>query len=263
MNIKTAPFKVKAAGPDDNLADGEFIGYASVFGNVDLVGDIVDSGAFTKTLAEWDEKGDPIPVLWGHDTFDPFNNIGAAKAIEDERGLKIHGTLDLDNPTAKQVYRLLKGRRTTRMSFAYDVRDYEDAEDGLHLKDLDLFEVSVVQIPANPAAEVLTVKHAASSLMSGIKAGRVLSAKNETTLREARDAIDSVLASLGDDGKSAPTEKGGTQSTTASETTDANADANAEEPTGANAPVSTEEPTSETSAPRLAAFEDRFAALSG
>lgn len=197
FTIKNTPLRVKGAGPDDDLDEGVFEAYASVFGNTDSYGDIVEPGAFKRTLEEWADKGETIPVLWGHDMHDPFANIGGVLAAEeDEHGLKITGQLDLDNPTAAQVYRLMKGRRTNRMSFAYSVRDSEKRDDGNHLKDLDLFEVSVVQVPANDLAEVLTVKSAADAL---VKAGRVLSQKNESALREARDSIDSVLKSLGDE----------------------------------------------------------------
>lgn len=200
MDIKSAPLQVKAAGPDDGLEDGQFVAYASVFGNVDSYGDIVDHGAFKRTLGEWEQKGATIPVLWGHDMQDPFANIGGvSSAEEDERGLKVTGSLDLDNPTAAQVYKLLKGRRVNTMSFAYSVLDSEKSGDGLHLKDLDLFEVSIVPVPANDQAQVLTVKAAAESLVSGIKAGRAISAKNENELRSAHAAIGKVLSSLGDE----------------------------------------------------------------
>lgn len=200
MDIKSAPLQVKAAGPDDGLEDGQFVAYASVFGNVDSYGDIVDHGAFKRTLGEWEQKGATIPVLWGHDMQDPFANIGGvSSAEEDERGLKVTGSLDLENPTAAQVYKLLKGRRVNTMSFAYSVLDSEKSGDGLHLKDLDLFEVSIVPVPANDQAQVLTVKAAAESLVSGIKAGRAISAKNENELRSAHAAIGKVLSSLGDE----------------------------------------------------------------
>lgn len=216
VRIKMADLRVKEAGPDDGLGEGEFIAYASVFGNVDSYGDIVEDTFFDRTLAEWDEKGDTIPVLWGHDMYDPFNNIGGvlvatvvkneeSKADGEKPGLKVHAKLDLDNPTAAQVYRLVKGRRTTKMSFAYSVRDAEQQDDGYHLKDGDLYEVSVVQVPANQEAEILAVKSATERL---VKAGRTLSSKNETALRAARDSIDSVLAALDaqteEDGKGAP-----------------------------------------------------------
>lgn len=195
--VKVAQLRVKAAGPNDNLSEGQFEGYASVFGNEDSYGDVVESGAFTRTLSEWAEKGATIPVLWGHDMYDPFSNIGSVtEAVEDDTGLKVTGQLDLDNPTAKQVYRLLKGRRVNSMSFAYAVKDGDyDEEEGIYtIKDADLYEVSIVQVPANEEAEILSVKQVTAAVRA--KAGRTLSVKNETALREARDAIDSVLKSL-------------------------------------------------------------------
>lgn len=270
IEMKTADFQVKEAGPGDGLAEGEFIAYASVFGNVDSYGEIVDEDAFDRTLKEWAETDAVIPVLWGHDTFDPFNNIGGLKSAEaiksgekadgEKPGLKVHGILDLENPTAAQVYRLMKGRRTTKMSFAYAVREDQKADDGLHLKDLDLFEVSVVQIPANQEAEILTVKHAANAL---VKAGRVLSSKNEATLREARDAIDSVLASLatdggdGEDGK-AGNQPAGQQEEASGDQTEAKAGSQTEDPQGQGSAQPAEE---QKSGPSVDTYGSQFALL--
>lgn len=266
VSVKTAAFMVKEAGPQDGLKEGEFVAYASVFGNVDSYGDVVEPDAFDRTLEEWKASGDVIPVLWGHDTFDPFNNIGGlhsaeavkpeeAKAADAEKyGLKVHGFLDIaDNPVAAQVYRLMKGRRTTKMSFAYAVKDgVENDHGGYDLKDLDLFEVSIVQIPANQEAEVLDVKRAATSL---IKAGRTLSAKNEASLRAARDAIDAVLESLATQGDS------GDDAAKASGTAPAKASVPDEEPDGAKSGASAEEPTPSPSVEaELKGLEDEFLA---
>lgn len=246
MDIKSAPFTVKAAGPDDGLTEGQFVGYASAFGNEDSYGDVVQPGAFTKTLDEWSEKGAQIPVLWGHDMNDPFANIGGVvKAEEDESGLKVTAQLDMDNPTAVQVYRLLKGRRIDTMSFSYSIRDSEKKGGQTHLKDLKVYEVSVVHVPANDQAQVLAVKSAAGALA---KAGRTISAKNESALREARDSIDSVLSSLAveEDGKSTP--KGGNdQEKQASGEAEAKSGASDEEPAGAKSPAPDEEPEAESS----------------
>jgi HK97 family phage prohead protease len=267
VRVKMADLRVKSAGPEDGLGEGEFIAYASVFGNVDSYGDVVQDSAFDRTLSEWSAKGDTIPVLWGHDMWDPFNNIGGVKeatiikqseekADGEKAGFKVHAQLDLENPTAAQVYRLVKGRRTTKMSFAYAVKDgTENDHGGLDLKDVDLFEVSVVQVPANEEAEILAVKSAATRL---IKAGRVLSSKNETALRQARDAIDSVLVALDSQSESGGEEDGkqGTQQQQASgSSTTANGGASAEDPATGNASVSPEEPKS---APSVEAWDTEF-----
>lgn len=244
MDARIAPLQVKAAGPDDGLAEGQFEGYASVFGNVDSYGDIVERGAFAGTLADWAAKGDPIPLLWGHDMGDPFSNVGGIdSAEEDEYGLKVRGTFDLDNPKAMQVYRLAKGRRVTGMSFAYSVRKAKSESDGQHLLDLDLYEVSIVPLGANPEAGVSIVKSTAHALA---KAGRVLSSKNEKAIREARDALDAVLSSLG--------EQDGTDQEKASDPPQAKATVPAEEPPGANVGADAEEPKAGPSVDYLAAI---------
>jgi len=142
-------------------ADGTFEALVSVFGNVDYGGDRVMKGAFGKSLARWQEKGDPIPVIWNHMWENPEAHIGAvaaADAVETADGLLVKGRLDLDNPFAKQVYRLLSERRVKEFSFGYNVLDAERKNDALELLELDLFEVGPTLKGMNPATELLAVK---------------------------------------------------------------------------------------------------------
>lgn len=246
MQLKDMPVQIKA-GPDDGLGEGQFTAYASVFGNVDSYGDVVIPGAFADDLKAWENSGNPIPLLFGHNMADPDYNIGhVLSAAEDDKGLLVTAQLDLENPKAMQTYRMLKGRRVNQMSFAYDVLEGGDAQrekaDGAkesyyELRKLKLYEVSVVTIGANQETEVLAVKTAADALLSGTKAGRVLSAKNETELRTAHEAIGNVLAAIGE----------GDDQEKASGNTEAKADASDEEPTAAKSTVSTEEPKSRPS----------------
>lgn len=202
MRTKDFTARVKAAGVADGLAEGQFVAIVSVFGNEDSVGDVVRPGAFTETLAEWGEKGDPIPVIWSHDWSDPFSHIGTVvKAIETLQGLEVTGQIDdLDtNPTSAQVYRLLKGRRVTQFSFAYDVKEGAWVEDENHryggyyeLRRLKLHEVGPCLVGANQETELLAAK--AHSLARGAKAGRVLSQANYDSLTRAHEAIGEVLA---------------------------------------------------------------------
>ncbi|WNM72792.1 capsid maturation protease [Arthrobacter phage RedFox] len=199
MKVKNARIQLKA-GPGDGLEEGQFEAYASVFGNVDSYGDVVQPGAFAETLKEWEESGNLLPVLFGHNMSDPEYNIGhVLDAVEDEKGLRVRAQLDLETPKGLATYRLLKGRRISQMSFAYDVLDGTWGEkDGLEvyeLRKLKLYEVSVVPIGANQETEVLAVKAAAAVLAGGVKEGRVISAKNLDALRSAHEAIGAVLAS--------------------------------------------------------------------
>lgn len=192
------------AGPDDDLEEGTFTAYASVFGNVDLYGDVVVEGAFSKDLKRWEDSGNPIPLLFGHRMDDPDYNIGhVLHAEEDSHGLKITGQLDLEGGKGRQVYRLLKGRRVTQMSFAYDIVDAtwetRDGEGVYLLKELALHEVSVVPLGANPETEVLGVKSLADlaeRAEKDLKSGRAIPAKGLEALRTVHDAMGKVLSGV-------------------------------------------------------------------
>lgn len=207
MLTKQHVTRVKAHKDADGKPTGEVTAVVSVFGNVDVVGDRVVKGAFAKSLAEWKDSGDPIPMVWSHDWSNPMSHIGAwdpAKAIETDEGLELTGTVDIGkgNPVADQAYRLMAEKRVREFSFAYDVHDEKSAADGANeLLDLGLIEAGPTLKGANSETRLL----AAKALERSAKVGRALSAKNESTLREAADALDaasksikSVLASLGE-----------------------------------------------------------------
>ena len=264
-DVALAARQVKA-GPDDGLSEGVFTAYASVFGNRDSYGDVVVKGAFTDDLKAWEESGQNIPLLFGHNMADPDFNLGHVEAKEDEHGLLVTGHLDLENPKAAQVYRMLKGKRINQMSFAYDVLEgsHVDTEEQsfYELRKLKTYEVSVVTIGANQETEILAVKSAADALLS--KAGRVLSAKNEKALRTAHeslvgaaDEIQNVLSHLDSEEKAgqpgATDGDGQNDQEKASGAPEAKSDASDEEPEGAKSSVSDEEPKASPSVDVLAA----------
>lgn len=238
MPRKSYPARFKAAteAEADGLDDGQFEAIVSVFNNVDVFGDVVMPGAFTDTLDEWSKSGRPIPVYYSHRLDDPRMCIGeVVEAKETDDGLYVKAQIDLDDDAdmARAAHRSLKRGRLAQFSFTYDVLDggFEkreksdgsgEPEEFFALRKLKLFEVGPTPIGANQETELLAVKHDAQrvalearSLLGQLdeKAGRVLSAKNEQTLRDALDALDgagaqikSVLSALdsqtSDDGKS-------------------------------------------------------------
>ncbi len=138
---------------------GIFEGYASVFGNVDSYGDVVERGAFADSLTQWAKSGKRIPIYFGHRTDDPEMNIGhVVEAVEDEHGLRITGQLDMAGTKAVAAYRALKEQRLSEMSFGYLVNDSEQKSDHLLLKSVELLEVSVVPVGANRATSIENVK---------------------------------------------------------------------------------------------------------
>lgn len=184
-----------AAGAADMPADGIVEGYASTFDREpDSYGDVVAKGAFEDSLARWRESGKPIPLLYGHSTDDPEYNIGkVVDAYEDERGLFVRAEFDADNPKAQYVRKLVKEGRLYQFSFAYQVLDagtveLESGIEAYELRKLDLFEVSLVQIPANQHAEVVEVKAATVEA----KSGRRNSKADEDELRRVLDMTDQI-----------------------------------------------------------------------
>jgi phage head maturation protease len=183
MKHKACPAQFKdydSAGLIDAQA-GEFEAIVSVFGNEDYGGDIVQPGAFADTIAAWKHSGNTLPILYSHRFDDPNYNIGSVIEIEemaagDSRlpswvngavqsggGLYVRARLDTGDeasPIAKQVGHLLRQRRVTQFSFAYDVLDSRPGtKDGTtDLTKLWLYEVGPTLIGMNPATELLTAK---------------------------------------------------------------------------------------------------------
>lgn len=163
MKTKTMQIDVKAI----DLDEGQFEGYAAVFGNKDSYGDVIVPGAFTDTLStDYGAEGKGVPVYWCHDFKDPFKNIGSTlTAKEDSRGLRVRVQLDLDTQNAKQTLKLLKEGRVNQMSFGYTVLEgafVESEEHGFYyeIRKVKLHEVSVVPIGANQETEILAAKSA-------------------------------------------------------------------------------------------------------
>ncbi|MEW5968637.1 MAG: HK97 family phage prohead protease [Pseudomonadota bacterium] len=158
MEVKylNVPLKIKSVSDS-----GEFEGYASVFDVVDSYGDVVVKGAFLKTLEEWKKRGDLPPVLWQHQMSEPIGPFLEMK--EDEHGLFVRGKLLVeDDPLAKRALAHMKAGSVKGMSIGYIVVDaeYHKQDDLYYLKEIDLWEVSIVTFPANTLAKITEVKQA-------------------------------------------------------------------------------------------------------
>lgn len=156
------PFEIKAVEED-----GIFEGRGSVFGNVDSYKEIVAPGAFTDTLAAWKAQNRLPPVLWQHRSGEP---IGPHLEMEERAdGLYCKGQLLVnDVQRAKEARALMKAKAVNGLSIGFVTR--EDAYDrvtGIRtLKKVDLWEVSVVTFPSNPAAQISSVKSAIDGIQT-------------------------------------------------------------------------------------------------
>ena len=180
MAHKSKEFKIKSAGDAGTIS-----GYFSTYDREpDAYGDIIAPGAFTETIEKREASGHPFPLCWNHD----LNMIiGKVDSIEDTDKGPLMTASFFDTPLAQEKREIVKSGVVYQFSFAYDVQDWEEVEleDGRkanELRKLDLFEVSIVPIPANQNA-----------VMTEVKAGRRNSKKDEDAIRQAISLLQSVL----------------------------------------------------------------------
>jgi HK97 family phage prohead protease len=152
MHTRDFPLEVKA------LKDqGKFEGYASVFGNVDQGGDIIEEGAFKEFARTRDNK---TLILFQHDMRQP---IGKAEVSQDSKGLHVKGELVMADPVAQRAYVHMKADTLDGMSVGFDILPggAEILNSGVRtLKALKLWEVSLVTFGMNELARVESVKRA-------------------------------------------------------------------------------------------------------
>ena len=147
-------------------ADGTFTGHASLFGVEDLGRDIVQAGAFTKSLTS--RPANKIKMLRGHDTSEP---IGVWTSItEDAIGLKVAGRLILDTVKGAETYALMKAGALDGLSIGYRTkRESMDRKNNTRLlQELELHEISIVTFPMLPTATIANVKSDFSRLVAAI-----------------------------------------------------------------------------------------------
>ncbi|GAB3733949.1 hypothetical protein GCM10028862_16710 [Luteimonas pelagia] len=140
------------------VEQGTFKGLASTWQR-DRHGDVIERGAFAKSLAEWTARGARVPILWQHDQAEP---IGALRtAAETDEGLEVEGELVLALSNAKRAHALAKsGALGMSIGFTVPEGGTETRSGVRFIREIDLAEVSLVSVPANPGAVVREVKSA-------------------------------------------------------------------------------------------------------
>jgi HK97 family phage prohead protease len=149
------PFELKEL--DD---DGTFTGYGSVFGVKDQGSDIVAKGAFQRSLRTHKKSGTLPAMLWQHRGDSPIGVYTSMK--EDDHGLLLEGKLATKTSQGADAYELMKMKAVSGLSIGYStvLSEYDDKKRVRTLKDVDLWEVSLVTFPMNPDARIAAVKGA-------------------------------------------------------------------------------------------------------
>ena len=179
---------------DDVEPDGSFSGYASLFGRVDLGRDIVERGAFSRSLAERGAAG--VRMLFQHD---PNQPIGAWTEIrEDGRGLFVRGRLTPGVAKSREVLELMRGGALDGLSIGFrTVRARNEPSGVRRILEADLWEISVVTFPMLPGARVESIKGGgARSLPTTREFERWLTRDAGLTRSDAQAVIARGFASL-------------------------------------------------------------------
>lgn len=152
MEIKALPGELKV-----DLEKGQFEGYASTFGNVDVYGDKILPDAFDDTLADESSR---VKVFYGHDYWVP--PIGRPELMTpDDYGLHTV-TKVLETPLGKDTLLGIREGVLDSLSIGFTPSDWrmleEDEEQIREISRIKLFEYSVVPWGANELARITGVK---------------------------------------------------------------------------------------------------------
>jgi HK97 family phage prohead protease len=129
---------------------------------IDRDGDIVEPQAMVTALAKWVKVGKLVPLAWAHGE-EVVGNIDPATARANGNEVTAAGRVDLEHARGKEAWRLVKSG-TLSFSFGYLIPEggatkRTGAAKGLHITELDVFEISVVPVgPANNDTRVISWK---------------------------------------------------------------------------------------------------------
>jgi HK97 family phage prohead protease len=182
MEFKSLKFDAAQIDPDART----FEGYAAAYGNTDSDNDVIEQGAFAKSIKEAFPAGS-IKVLWQHDARQP---IGLPVEMrEDSRGLWVKSRI---SRTAKgdEALELMRDGVINRLSVGFSIpggKSQIDEKGIRRITEGKLFEYSLVTWPANDQAVITGVKT--------LKEMREL-AENEHLSTKARNELLAELASI-------------------------------------------------------------------
>lgn len=182
--------ELKAFKMDDQTVDMDartFEGYASTFGNMDQVGDIIERGAFTKSIAERFGTGQ-IKVLWQHD-----QPLGMPVEMrEDDRGLWVKGRVSKTR-LGDEALELMRDGVIDRMSIGFSIPKGKSDIDGdgiRRIREVKLYEFSPVTFPANEAAVITGVK----SLQERLRAAGLRDDRLDAVFDQLEKALQALQA---------------------------------------------------------------------
>lgn len=188
MEHKYKEFPMQKSADDAGTISGYFSTYDRI---PDSYGDVIAEGAFTETIEKRKASGHPFPLCWNHDLDHIIGSVNPDDIQDTDKGPLMTASF-FNSPLAQEKREIVKSGVVYQFSFAYDILEAGpvELENGIkanELRKLDLFEVSIVPIPANQNA-----------VMTEVKAGRRNSAKDADRLRQIIALAQECLGELED-----------------------------------------------------------------
>lgn len=157
MEFKSIELKETAIDMSSRTIEG----YAATW-DLDQAGDIINKGAFTKTISEG-LTSKRIKMLWQHDL--PLGM--PSEMFEDDRGLYVKGKISRTQ-LGDEALELMRDGVVDRMSIGFSIPQNKAGynDEGVRIiSEVKLFEFSPVTFPANEAAHILAVKSLQEQLL--------------------------------------------------------------------------------------------------
>ena len=151
MQYKTISFDVKEISID--LNSRRISGYGAIYGNKDKAGDILIKGCCAKSIQErgpQSSANDKIIHLWMHNMHEPVGKIVTLE--EHDKGLYFEADIDKIDLGDRELTQLESGtlnQFSIGYSYVWDKVEYDKEQDAYIVKEIILYEISVVSIGCN------------------------------------------------------------------------------------------------------------------
>ena len=144
---------------DADVSQGLVTGYFAMFGNKDLDGDIIERGAFAKTISERGPQGKQlIKYLLDHDPKKVVAKI--TNLYEDEKGLYYEAKIG-SHALGQDFMKMIESELINQHSFGFKIikEDYDHSSKANRIKEVMMYEGSAVQfLGANPETTFIGLK---------------------------------------------------------------------------------------------------------
>jgi HK97 family phage prohead protease len=174
--------------------------------SVDRDGDIVEPSAMVNALTKWAAVGKLVPLAWVHKdgtgSGDVIGHIDPSSAQIVGAEVVVKGWIDQSVERGVEAWRLVKsGTLSFSYGFLFDTKSgaTQRPGGGYHIKELDIYEISVVPIaPANNDTRVLSWKAlaAARQLEEAERVAEEVTEQQRETVEHVKAEIESTRDAL-------------------------------------------------------------------